>query len=869
MKDIINSKDEQKVYIDYIYPAMDEELSKMSNREICNALVFKSIRGQLVENIHFSSKASVEKNEGNLDAFKNFTQKKLNLSLIQELERRAIFEGNFSSKQIEGMRKHRSAEEKSVAFQTDLIADIKLLYSIFSKNQDNKKNSKDFKDSYRTSVSNYFSKQDLQISPYHLNALLNITPSSINNIEPFLLVWTECFDIIIKNLTNNVKLDEEVDTISKKALTSYIDAKSKLLHQKSFPSNLKDAILKHLDLFESKLTQETKEYVDHEIRVSKRSFELINDIIFHDDVLEDVLNGTSTHSLLSSHEKKGLMELTKFIDKTRPLQISLPLKNEMCNAIESDKDLSIYEKNKMKKMINTGILNLLNNDEKEKLKKITDGTKLDSSKKNEILNLINSKSSRIIDKEEKKAITNLIKLASKDPSFLKRLKKLESNIEPFSIRSHLKAFPIFIQNLIENFFGKKDEFEGIKKEGLPLGIEMGSIRMLSLMSTKISKLDKYDHAIKKAEKIMKNLEKTDSKISETDKLTYRELSLLNELVRGNVEGKNTLDLILLFDLGQEGTDLCTLKELFVKGESILEKIEEKIRPGLLKHYDDGDMIAFSAKKKQAWSGELKGEEYSTSLLTNGLTHGGKLFKKANGSTKDIKLSLSDISNLAWSDDEVGLYDLLISDVYSLDVTPLFDSKTQQLLQKIYGDDWKNIVSKKYQEIENDIHSSIGKHFKKIENNFEKRKKARLADYAMYIQPFTSEKIKGHYRRNPQDFNEIHKKFFEGRELEEKHICSEFVSQSTLAAMIEMNRFLSTEIATKYFNYKTLDEYKTNVHQTLKQKYKNDLSTPVSEYLSGKRYYGKDSKITVQAEKELKIILKLNGLSQSRSISLFV
>jgi len=734
-----------------------------------------------------------------------------------------------------------------------------------------------FKNSFNKGLEQVISLHAFKIYPFQLDAIYHITPSEIKDseVEFYRFLWKGTFEILFKD-SQCASLDAiaPLGDKERKALDPYIRAKYEFLQYKSIPEILKKAISTDLDGFESKITnQDAKKYIDHEIQIEP---EYVDEIIFDEAVLKDIMVDATKHPLLNPGEKCDLMRLTKILDKAIPLKLKDESKQKLIRMIDAQTLYPFHdeEKNKLKRMINSEVANHLDNDEKERLKEIITKTVMSNPKdiladgeRKEILDLIDEKSLHIVSDEEKQSVKDMIEMTVENPYFRKRLKILEGEKETFNIEGYLQFFPSFTHNLIRKYFGEKDEFEGVKKEKLPLGIDDKAIKMLSMISAKLPKLNEYQKVIEKTEILLNSLlaAQPGAKLPEEEKLTLKEMATLTNLVRGDVREKNTLDLILALDLGEEGTDLGRLKKLSLKGEALLEKIEEEIRPKMLAYYDDGDLLGYAGAKKTAWLGQLKGEEYFTYLLT-GLTHGAKLYKDKGGPEgKENRLMISHVEG-KWYQKEISLYQILISNIYGLDVTPLFDPDTQQVLQKIYGTNWKEQVNKKFQEIERGIHSNIDKHFKRIENNAVTRTKAGLADYATFLKPFAPDKIEGHYGEHPQDFNEIHKKFFEGKDIDEEQICSEFATQSTLAAMIEMNRFLAEEIITKSFGFNTLDQYKARIHRGLRSG--AEFTANENDYLNGIRYYGTDANITAAAEAKLRRILKSQGLSKS-DINLFI
>jgi hypothetical protein len=463
-------------------------------------------------------------------------------------------------------------------------------------------------------------------------------------------------------------------------------------------------------------------------------------------------------------------------------------------------------------------------------------------------------SPRLLTAEESKEVQRIIHKYKSDKAFKKLLKALETGDKGH--QSFLKFFPSFTHGLINRVAG--DEL-GIEVK-LPKGITQDALSFLTAVMSKIEKAEKFMPPLDKGKKLWELYQKDPSNpsISEKDKLTLSEMGLINELARFHSQ----LEKLQKMGVVEIDEKLKQLFEKSAEAKELLKNIENTILPHLKDHYVDGSILAYNGTKKQKWTGKrLEPEAYMTSVIADfGLTHGAKIFKEVQEKEGIIetKVKVSEVMG-SWGTDDLSLYQLLISNIWELDVSKLFNKNMQTTLESVYGKNWKKQVNQKYQQIERELHSNFEKRVQDISNSNARRMEAGLARYAKLVSPFLPMKIEGHKRAFIRDFNKIHDKFFEGESIDETQICSEFVTKANIAAMVELNRQLTQDILHHYKGNKSLAPQ--DILQNLTNK-KVVIPARVKKYLKGTRLYKEKEKEkeTMAAEKELKSLLKSQGYS---------
>lgn len=461
-------------------------------------------------------------------------------------------------------------------------------------------------------------------------------------------------------------------------------------------------------------------------------------------------------------------------------------------------------------------------------------------KLNDILNGYNpSGGSLAVDKQEE--IKKNLDILKKDPNFLQAIKKFNPSL--FSGFSQLKGFlPPFLFNLIK--LGCPEEFETIPK--IPVGISFLTIFFVTTYLNELDTIEKMSVELestqRKAEHVLKKYKENPDSISKKERLTTSELGCLNRASRlGNEAFRKKLNQLGLVHHNED------VEKFFIKvdkSSAVLAELNKVLGEDINAHYKSGDLYAYNGLKKQKFDNEpLKFFFKITAYICDNLVHGGKIYKK-NGI-----ISASHIWE-GLGKDTFGLNQIATSDVWSLDLSALVPNSTKEILKTLLGDVWREEVNKMYQTIETGLQEKmLGRNY--IKNDSERKAMAGFANYAEVLN-IAGLKIKGHTREKERSFNKLHSKFFTTT-LQEKMICSEFVSKATLVSMVELNKRLSKLIIERMGSY-----YDNKVILEDMQDKGIQVSKEMQDYVKGIRHYGEKSSITKGAEKEWRQLLKERG-----------
>ncbi|MBA3722264.1 MAG: hypothetical protein H0W88_07675 [Parachlamydiaceae bacterium] len=464
-----------------------------------------------------------------------------------------------------------------------------------------------------------------------------------------------------------------------------------------------------------------------------------------------------------------------------------------------------------------------------------------------IFNKSNKTPPEIRTEQENKELQLIFGRIKANPQIIKKLVFFDPSMTPTQIRQVLNRFPVFAQKLAARFIFTDINIP-MEMRKLPAGISFEVVQFLNLYTATVKNVDKtnaaIDKVIMKAENLKTLFENSPEKIKTEDKLTLREVGILNESARltkkvyGNLNYMDKLKDLVPF-LSDNSTAKMT--ENSTKSHQLVTFLETTLGPEIDKHYTDGSLLAYVGKKKSAWAGKpLEFEERMTTYI-GGLIHGAKLFHKGD------TLMISHVYG-SYLQDPVSLYQICISDIWELDISTLVDPAMQKALQEVYGESWKTVVNKQYQETEKTLHSKGYRKFNQIENDPEKRARAGLARFAPILnlgiaQIAGMKKFKGHTSVTGEDFNLLRDKFFNDKPLNEIQICSEFATKTTLVSILELNKNLAKVLREKSEKYSPTK---------ILEKNPDAFSAPLKKYLEGHTIVDKDK---AQIEKQLKEILK--------------
>ncbi len=458
--------------------------------------------------------------------------------------------------------------------------------------------------------------------------------------------------------------------------------------------------------------------------------------------------------------------------------------------------------------------------------------------------------------EEIKSTAEFLEKIIKDPDFMKVLKSINADTSSI-LNDVLGNTPVFLHGIIKKIFGKPP----LKINRLPAGISKNTIDFITEFNLRLQKAEKIkndvENTLVKAENLLSKYENSPFSIRKDERLTLKELGLMSSMERLNNSRFERVKWSFFEELENLGLQNVNLREISQRAKKcslILGKIAEMTQAEVDSHYETSDIFAYNAIKKTAWQNQSGSTEQKlTAIVSDNLTHGGKLYKEDN------KIIASHLLG-GVVNKTLSFYEIVVSDFWSLNLSPLIPDLMTQKMTAILGDDWNEQINDMYKSIENDLQikwKSDDK-FDDLKNNVERRYKAGAANYATLINVASNMGIKGHSRDNERGFENLYEKFTNDTVMEQKMICSEFVTKVTLVSIIELNKQLSKmvleKLGSRFDNKLVLQNLQTAGVQ---------ISEDLADYAKeGVRHYGEKRDVTLAAEKEWRKILEGKGYDSS-------
>jgi hypothetical protein len=478
---------------------------------------------------------------------------------------------------------------------------------------------------------------------------------------------------------------------------------------------------------------------------------------------------------------------------------------------------------------------------------------------NKVLNKNSAK--QVLTSEEKSKLHIVLTAIRKDSSFKAQINRYYNPDQQPPVLDYL---PPFLHGFVKRYILKKtDQSQPIPE--LVGGVQESTLKFIETYLGKMRDLQQMPVVEALIDKANILLEKDPtSPIEAKERLTIRELGILSRAQRLNTD--EFIENLEKMGLSGLDPDFKRLADNYWKVNATLENLNQVLRPALIAHYKDGSLLAHSTQKKERWMGRAaSSEERIISFVAGGFTHGAKIYCKTPSAEeitaaraakkKDPQVAVY-ISQI-WGEYEqipLDLYELATSDMWAIDVAPLIDLSFHPVLEEVYGANWRSVINQMYQEIEQDLHAKGMERFAGITNNEERRLQAGFANQPWLANLIGKKDVRGHQRNFERDADKIYNKFFQQEPLQEEQICSEFASKSTMAAMVKLNKVLSQKME----SHLGISRQKTIA---ILEESGVILPPDVKEYLSGKRYYKKEAKITQQAEQKLAKILKSQGITK--------
>ncbi|MCE2983626.1 MAG: hypothetical protein LW832_08680 [Parachlamydia sp.] len=462
---------------------------------------------------------------------------------------------------------------------------------------------------------------------------------------------------------------------------------------------------------------------------------------------------------------------------------------------------------------------------------------------------------------EKQQMADILERAEKDLFLKEALHAFTASEDHEEIETFLNLAPSFLQSIVKKFVTPK-----VKKnqDKIPAGITPQSIaflqtylsktRTITKSATEVSKL----HA--KMEDLLARYHANPASIKLEERLTLTELGKITRSARLNEsddeEKPSFLGQLRNLGLMEMSPKLQKLSDLSIHSQDLLADLDKIIRPVINSHYKDGDVLAYAAKKKSEWlNSPLPLEERLTSFAANGFTHGAKLF------CNEGEVQISHVYG-NFEQEILCLYQLCISDIWEINITPLVPDSLINTLKEVYGEDWAQKVNELYRRVENEMQTNAPYRFQNVGNNQERRIAAGIAGQPQLFK-LMGKDVLGHERTHERDFNKLYNKFYGDELPTDDQICSEWASKATLAAMLETNKRLTAEVKNSLGN-------QFDGKQVIKNLEQKGLELPkeVSDYLNGVRHWKENRDVTRKAENQLVKILEQQGYS-SEDIQLII
>lgn len=351
----------------------------------------------------------------------------------------------------------------------------------------------------------------------------------------------------------------------------------------------------------------------------------------------------------------------------------------------------------------------------------------------------------------------------------------------------------------------------------------------------------------KAQALLQKFREHPDQITNKDRLTIAELGQISKLARYG----STLEKI---DQGHPHLQAC--RNQVNQAKEIIQQLEEILLPAFAEQYQNGDILGYSGKKKEAWTGRPVGleEKLTMKIGSYSLIHGMKFYRSKTNEPKIAHVYGNYVTQ------NISLYETVISDGWRVHLAPLIPQECQEGLEKIFGDNATDKIQELYHQTELRIHKKIRKDKTtlKISNKNARRLKAGLANFhrlANFFGGIQGQPAPSHKVEEPQDFNILYDHLLHDKDVNESQICSEFVSKTTLLSLMKLNKILAKQMAEKYPHLVAENVLSTLQAQPLL------LNDDVTEYLQGTRHFGQERKRTKRAEEELERLLKQAGFSK--------
>jgi hypothetical protein len=220
-----------------------------------------------------------------------------------------------------------------------------------------------------------------------------------------------------------------------------------------------------------------------------------------------------------------------------------------------------------------------------------------------------------------------------------------------------------------------------------------------------------------------------------------------------------------------------------KAKEIVSHLEQESAKDLQK-VGPGVLVLDNTTKKSNVIGKVLGFVEKVITLFSGHGHASMLHYNQAG-----KAQRSHINPQLLKDD-FDINKQLYSNMYKVDPIALIPKEQHQLLQQVYGDNWKSEIVNKFKTIENELHTNASDKFGHLSAS--EGREQYLAGLANIV-PF------GHKQLKANDFNELHNKVMTGEYAKQenpKMLCSEFCATTIAVSLVELDKQIKEDISKK-------------------------------------------------------------------------
>ncbi len=337
-----------------------------------------------------------------------------------------------------------------------------------------------------------------------------------------------------------------------------------------------------------------------------------------------------------------------------------------------------------------------------------------------------------------------------------------------------------------NFFERKLGLLAFKmqKAGVPeLKATDEQVQAMNFIRYLSWKTRYLDQAVKVVEKLGRNYKnyKKGAPINQQDKVSLKEMSMLRNVIRLRDEINNKADDSLHEIIANNEVFKNKVFQVAEKADDLLAKVGSQYADQAPGHYRSGDLVAEHMVRSRVLYDTRKDLEHQLlETFVSSYQHGAvfAVDKKA--------LYISELQR-SHEFNKVGYEHSLVNDIWRLDPSRLVQGNTLTHVIEMYRSlgitDWREAVRKEFEKQSLAIHK---KDYENLENNTKNRFVAGTLDWV----PF------GHKGKKVTDWEKEVKAKLESEE-HQNMICSEFATNTTILALIEMEKALKAKLVEHY------------------------------------------------------------------------